>query len=124
MKIALVENFGSDFYGARLRYALFLQKLGHEVIAIVPNDGYTEKIRNAGINTIAIDIDIRERSLSAMLKFGQKLGKIFNEEVKPKFVENILEKLCSFSCFVNSFSTITKDSNLSESFKAFVIELK
>lgn len=80
MKIALVENFGSDFYGARLRYALFLQKLGHEVIAIVPNDGYTEKIRNAGINTISIDIDIRERSLSAMLKFGQKLGKIFKKE--------------------------------------------
>lgn len=80
MKIALVENFGSDFYGARLRYALFLQKLGHEVIAIVPNDGYTEKIRNAGINTIAIDIDIRERTLSAMLKFGQKLGKIFRKE--------------------------------------------
>lgn len=80
MKIALVENFGSDFYGARVRYALFLQKLGHEVIAIVPNDGYTEKIRNAGINTIAIDIDIRERSLSAMLKFGQKLGKIFRKE--------------------------------------------
>ena len=80
MKIALVENFGSDFYGARLRYALFLQKLGHDVVAIVPNDGYTEKIRNAGINTIAIDIDIRERSLSAMLKFGQKLGKIFRKE--------------------------------------------
>lgn len=80
MKIALIENFGSDFYGARVRYALFLQKLGHEVIAIVPNDGYTEKIRNAGINTIAIDIDIRERSLSAMLKFGQKLGKIFRKE--------------------------------------------
>ena len=80
MKIALVENFGSDFYGARVRYALFLQKLGHEVIAIVPNDGYTEKIRNEGINTIAIDIDIRERSLSAMLKFGQKLGKIFRKE--------------------------------------------
>ena len=80
MKIALVENFGSDFYGARVRYALFLQKLGHEVIAIVPNDGYTEKIRNAGINTIAIDIDIRERSLSVMLKFGQKLGKIFRKE--------------------------------------------
>lgn len=80
MKIALVENFGSDFYGARVRYALFLQKLGHEVIAIVPNDGYTEKIRNAGINTIAIDIDIRERSINAMLKFGQKLGKIFRKE--------------------------------------------
>ena len=80
MKIALIENFGSDFYGARLRYALFLQNLGHEVIAIVPNDGYADKIKEAGITTIALDIDIRQRSLGAMLSFGFQLGKIFKRE--------------------------------------------
>ncbi|WP_313097673.1 glycosyltransferase family 4 protein [Empedobacter sp.] len=80
MKIALIENFGSDFYGARLRYALFLQKLGHEVIAIVPNDGYADKIKEAGITTIALDIDIRQRSIGAMLSFGFQLGKIFKRE--------------------------------------------
>lgn len=80
MKIALIENFGSDFYGARLRYALFLQNLGHEVIAIVPNDGYADKIKEAGITTIALDIDIRQRSLGSMLSFGFQLGKIFKRE--------------------------------------------
>lgn len=80
MKIALIENFGSDFYGARLRYALFLQNLGHEVIAIVPNDGYADKIKEAGITTIALDIDIRQRSLGSMLSFGFQLGKIFRKE--------------------------------------------
>lgn len=80
MKIALIENFGSDFYGARLRYALFLQNLGHDVIAIVPNDGYADKIKEAGITTIALDIDIRQRSLGAMLSYGFQLGKIFKRE--------------------------------------------
>lgn len=80
MKIALIENFGSDFYGARLRYALFLQNLGHVVIAIVPNDGYVDKIKEAGITTIALDIDIRQRSLGSMLSFGFQLGKIFKRE--------------------------------------------
>lgn len=80
MKIALIENFGSDFYGARLRYALFLQKYGHEVIAIVPNDGYAEKIQKSGITTIALDIDIRQRSLTSMISFGKQLGVIFKRE--------------------------------------------
>lgn len=80
MKIALIENFGSDFYGARLRYALFLQKLGHEVIAIIPNDGFSERIEEAGIKTISLNIDIRERSLKAMISFGKQLGSIFKQE--------------------------------------------
>lgn len=80
MKIALIENFGSDFYGARLRFALFLQNLGHEVIAIVPNDGYADKIKEAGITTIALDIDIRKRSVGSMLSFGLQLGNIFKKE--------------------------------------------
>lgn len=80
MKIALIENFGSDFYGARLRYALFLQGQGHEVVAIVPNDGYAEKIQEAGINTIALDIDIRKRSISTVFSFATQLRKIFIRE--------------------------------------------
>src|SRR5690554_167705 len=80
MKIALIENFGSDFYGARLRYALFLQEQGHEVVAIVPNDGYAEKIQEAGITTIALDIDIRKRNISTVFSFAMQLRKIFIRE--------------------------------------------
>jgi|SRR5690606_1945823 len=80
MKIALIENFGSDFYSARLRYALFLQEKGHSVIAIVPDDGYVDKIRQAGITTIALSTDIRKRSLKSILEFFKELRKIFKEE--------------------------------------------
>lgn len=80
MKIALIENFGSDFYGARLRYALFLQRKGHEVIAVVPNDGFIDKISEKGIRTISIDIDIRKRNLETMYSYARKLRRIFKEE--------------------------------------------
>lgn len=80
MKIALIENFGSDFYGARLRYALFLQSKGHEVIAVVPNDGFIDKISEKGIRTISIDIDIRKRNLKTMYSYARKLRRVFKEE--------------------------------------------
>ena len=53
MKIALIENLGVDFFHARLRYALHLQNLGFEVYAIVPDDGFLEKIKSHGINDTA-----------------------------------------------------------------------
>lgn len=80
MKIALIENFGSDFYGARMRYAQFLQEKGHEVIAIIPNDGFAQKIQDEGIKTIALDVDIRKRNLFSMLTFAKELIKIFKKE--------------------------------------------
>lgn len=80
MKIALIENFGSDFYGARMRYALFLQEKGHEVIAIIPNDGFAIRIQEEGVNTIALNVDIRKRNLSSMRIFAGELRKIFKRE--------------------------------------------
>lgn len=80
MKIALIENFGLDFYGARLRYALFLKEKGHEVVAIIPDDGYADKIRSYGIITIAIDIDIRERNIKTIRAYYKGLKEIFIKE--------------------------------------------
>lgn len=80
MKIALVENFGSDFYNARLRYALFLKEKGHNVTAIVPNDGFVDKIRDAGIEVLSIEIDVRKRSVFNIYSYGRNLCKIFNKE--------------------------------------------
>lgn len=80
MKIALVENFGADFYGARLRYGLFLKQKGHEVIAIVPNDGYVDRIRSEGIITIAINVDIRKRNLKTAAIYASELKRIFKKE--------------------------------------------
>lgn len=80
MKIALIENFGLDFYGARLRYALFLQEQGHEVVAIIPNDGYADKIRSYGIPVITIDIKIHTRNLKTVRSYYKELKSIFKKE--------------------------------------------
>lgn len=76
-KIALIENLGSDFYNARLRYALYLQDLGYEVYAIVPDDGFLEKIKSYGISVIPVSNNIRGSGLLNKVKYAIDLIKIF-----------------------------------------------
>lgn len=80
MKIALVVNFGYDFYNSRIRYALFLKSKGFKVTAIVPDDGYIEKIRSYGINTIPVTNDIRKRNFKTVYSYVRELKRIFSEE--------------------------------------------
>ena len=75
-RIALVENFGSDFYISRLRFALFLKENNFDVTAIVPHDGYVDKIRDKGINVISFQSNIRGLSLSNKIKFALDLKNI------------------------------------------------
>ena len=77
MKIALIENLGIDFYNARLRYALHLQGLGYEVYAIIPDDGYLEKIKSHGINVIAVSDNIRGSGIRNKIIYARDLIKIF-----------------------------------------------
>ena len=76
-KIALVENLGVDFYNARLRYALYLQSLNYDVYAIVPDDGFVEKIKFSGINVISVSNNIRGSGILNKLIFAKHLIKIF-----------------------------------------------
>ena len=64
MKIALVENFGADFVGARLRFAQYLIKNGVNVIAIIPNDGHKKIIEESGIKVIEVGANIRGKGFS------------------------------------------------------------
>ena len=77
-KIALIENLGIDFYNARLRYALHLNNLGYEVYAIVPNDGFAEKIKSHGINVITVSDNIRGSGIINKLIHARDLIKIFS----------------------------------------------
>ena len=77
MKIALIENLGVDFFNARLRYALHLQNLGFDVYAIVPDDGFLEKIKSHGINVIAVSNNIRGSGIKNKLIYARDLIKIF-----------------------------------------------
>ena len=50
--ILLVENSGSDFYSSRIPYAQFLLKKNFRVTVLIPDDGYTEQIRNTGLRVL------------------------------------------------------------------------
>lgn len=80
MKIALVENFGLDFYSSRLRYALFLKSKGYDVVAVVPDDEYVALIMNAGVPVRPIELDIRKRTIRNVFLYVVKLYRIFREE--------------------------------------------
>ena len=76
-KIALIENSGIDFYNSRIRYALYLKNFGYEVYAIVPDDGFLEKIKSCGIDVISVSNNIRGYGILNKLIFAKHLIKIF-----------------------------------------------
>lgn len=76
MKIAIVENFGLDFYKARTRLSIFLINQGWEVTAIIPDDGYVEKIEKIGIKVITVQKDIRTGLFLNKIQFAIKLYKV------------------------------------------------
>jgi glycosyltransferase involved in cell wall biosynthesis len=80
MKIALVENFGADFVGARLRYALFLKENGVEVTAIIPQDGCREIIEKQGIRVIEVGANIRGNGIINKINYAVKLRAILRSE--------------------------------------------
>tara|TARA_R110002072_G_scaffold289873_2_gene457213 strand:- start:9327 stop:10487 length:1161 start_codon:yes stop_codon:yes gene_type:complete len=80
MKIALVENFGADFVGARLRFSIFLKENGVNVTAIVPEDGHRDIIENSGIRVIEVGGNIRGKGIVNKIDFAKKLKKVLKEE--------------------------------------------
>ena len=80
MKVALVENFGSDFVGARLRFALFLKEKGIHVTAVIPQDGHKEVIEKSGINVIEVASNIRGKGLLNKFAYAKSLKRIVKRE--------------------------------------------
>lgn len=71
MKILLVENGGSDFVSARLRYALHLKERGYEISILVPNDGHYDKIEKNGLKVLRIKTsNIRGKGILNKIKFA------------------------------------------------------
>ena len=80
MKVALVENFGSDFVGARLRFALFLKGEGIDVTAVIPQDGHKKTIEESGINVIEVASNIRGKGLFNKFSYAKNLKSIIKRE--------------------------------------------
>lgn len=126
-KIALIENLGIDFYNARLRYALYLQKLGYEVYAIVPDDGFLEKIKSHGIDVIAVSSNIRGPGIINKLIYARDLIKIFRHNqfdiihtyrLQPNIIGTFIAGILTKSKIVNHIT------GLGAAFNHFSIKYK
>ncbi len=126
-KIALIENLGIDFYNARLRYALYLQNLGYEVYAIVPDDGFLEKIKSHGINVIAVSNNIRGPGIINKLIYAKDLIKIFRHNqfdiihtyrLQPNIIGTFIAGILTKSKIVNHIT------GLGAAFNHFSIKYK
>ena len=78
-KIVLIENFGSDFYNARLAYSKYLISLGHKVYTLVPNDDYANKIEKEGIEVIKYDFSRKNKGILQLYRLAVFFNKIFND---------------------------------------------
>jgi glycosyltransferase involved in cell wall biosynthesis len=100
-RVLLIENFSSDFLKARLPLAKFLQKQGYEVFALVPNDGYLENIKDAGIQVIGYDLDRKDKGILQLIRLT-KIYKIIAKENRIdishsfRFQPNLVNVLANF----------------------------
>ena len=110
MKIALVENFGADFVGARLRLAIYLQNQGFIITAIIPNDGHREIIESRGIRVIEVNGNIRAKGILVKLNFAKQLKLILKQEnfnvvhffrLQPNIIGTFVAGLFTSSKIVN-----------------------
>lgn len=122
MKIALIENLGVDFFNARLRYALYLQNLGYEVYAIVPDDGFLHKIKLYGVNVIAVSNNIRGPGVINKLIYARDLIKIFRNNhfdivhtyrLQPNIIGTFIAGILTKSKIVNHITGLGSTFNSS-----------
>lgn len=78
-KIILIENFGSDFYKARLSFAKYLKSEGFEVSALVPEDDYAVLIENEGIKTYTYPFSRKNKGIGQLFRLIKTFRKIFKE---------------------------------------------
>jgi len=110
MKIALVENFGADFVGARLRFALYLRNKGVSVTAIIPNDGHKDIIEEKGIKVIEVGANIRGNGLANKIEYARKLKNMLIQQnfdivhfyrLQPNLIGTLVSGLNTKSKIVN-----------------------
>ena len=110
MRVALIENFGADFVGARLRYALFLKEQGVDVEAVIPKDGHKSIIESHGIKVFEVGENIRAKGIGTKLKYASDLRKRIKKgnydvvhfyRLQPNIIGTIVSGLSVKSKIVN-----------------------
>jgi glycosyltransferase involved in cell wall biosynthesis len=78
-KVILIENFGSDFYHARMPFAKFLQSQGFDVYALVPNDEYAILIEKEGIKTFTYEFSRKNKGPFQLFDLVRTFNRIIKD---------------------------------------------
>lgn len=79
-KILIIENFGADFFQSRLSLATALINQGFEVHALIPNDGFGDKIANEGVRVQSYSLDRSNKGIIQLLRLIFIYRQIFKRE--------------------------------------------
>ncbi len=100
-KILLFENSSNDFFNSRYPFALFLQKKGLEVYALIPkSENYSRNIHSE-INVIEYEFNRNSSNLVQIFKtimFLRKLSRIHNFDLihSFRFEPNLINVLANY----------------------------
>jgi glycosyltransferase involved in cell wall biosynthesis len=100
-KVLLIENSAEDFIGARLSYAKYLQDVGYEVYALVPNHFLVKEIELEGIHVFSYNFDRKNKGIFQIFRLILFYRKIINKykiEIihSFRFQPNIISTLTNF----------------------------
>lgn len=79
-KILIVENFGADFFQSRTALAKSLINQGYEVHALIPNDGFGDKLVELGIHVNSYTLDRSNKGIIQILKLILFYRQLFRRE--------------------------------------------
>jgi hypothetical protein len=81
INVLLIENFGSDFYKSQSKFAIYLKENGNNVILLIPNDGYFQKITDLGLIVFEYHSIRNNKLFSNIYQIHLVLKKLFKKDV-------------------------------------------
>ncbi len=110
MKIGIVINASWNIYNFRTGLIQSFIKSNHEVVAIAPADGYSERLKDLGCKFVAVDVDSKGSNPFNDLALVWKLYTIYQREeldvvlhytIKPNIYGSIAAKLAGIPSINN-----------------------
>jgi glycosyltransferase involved in cell wall biosynthesis len=110
MKIGIVINASWNIYNFRTGLIQSFIKSNHEVVAIAPADGYSERLKDLGCKFVAVDVDSKGSNPFNDLALVWKLYTIYQREeldvvlhytIKPNIYGSLAAKLAGIPCINN-----------------------
>ncbi|MHA6246410.1 glycosyltransferase family 4 protein [Pontibacter sp. CAU 1760] len=110
MRIALVINTSWNIYNFRLSLIQALQAAGHEVVAIAPEDAYSEKLKAAGCRFVPLPMDKRTNPFMD-LRLLWRLYRTY-QQLQPDVVLHYTIKPNVYGALAANWAGIPSISNL------------